>query len=233
MEIAPSHRDDGFHTQTLAEAAKDPQFLQEIVECYIAIFNADGEGEWREAWTPETAAKKLFDVPAEEAARSYLTSWRFIGQLAGFSLVNVDAAETVIPVRELPPSVQTEDHRREAAMHQAWLAGPGAKTCFFREIGIRPEFRIGLEPVVRLMHDPSAAASVDGASFVSFWTSRDSKLFPIVLGLDARAIYDFGDKVRNVLMGDDLACTLRRFRSPLPDMTRMIKERLKQLSPRR
>jgi hypothetical protein len=221
--------EDGFFTQRLSMAAANRRLVADVVAWYIDVFNARGSGEWGEAWTPETAERKLFSGLADVADHSLLTTWRVAGRVVGASIVSVGLTEDVLTVRDLPPGRQ-DGRTLEAVMKNVfWVAGRRQLIAQFREIGIVREFRSGWQPVVRLMMDPGVMTiETWGTSYQLFWTSKRARLYPIMAGVESRVIYDFGDAAGNVLMGDDIKDTRRRLSEDESTVRAMIAERLEQ-----
>lgn len=228
MENALSHRDDGFFTQTLAEALTDAAFIDELVDCFMAVFNASGEGEWQEAWTVESVRNLLINDAPQNAHRVFLATWREGGALAGFSLVEIGGFDEVLRLSDLPPNHRTVEHLEGVKRQIEWLAGPKPVIVNQREIGIRQEFRKGLEPIVRLLLDPMERGPED--AYICNWTSRKAKLMPIILAMDVRVVYDFKDEAQHVFIGEDVKHLRRRLRSGASSVGLMMKERRSHLA---
>ena len=222
MDQASSFKENGFFTQQLSTAAADQSVADEVTDCYMRVFNATGEGEWQESWTKEATLQKLFLDPAADAPRSFLTSWRVNGELAGFGIAFVDDVDKAVALRDLPPGLQTQERLDAIRRNLVWLGGKG-KLCNYRELGIRREFRSGLAPVLQLIHDPLEKSATLGAQFSCCWTSRQSRLFPIISSMDVRMIYDFQDPAGHVLMGEDVAHACRRFSLPPKEVAVMMR----------
>ncbi|KPJ86107.1 hypothetical protein AMJ57_00455 [Parcubacteria bacterium SG8_24] len=216
-----------FEVHRLSDAAADPTVAAETIEAYIRIFNAAGADEWNESWTEAQVRRKLFEETAPEADRCCLTLWRFGGQVAGLSLALLCEPLDSLTVRDLPPSFQGRQHLEGFRKHLSWIAGPKAKLVVYRELGIIPEYRGGLEPIIGLVIEPLSRARRAGANFGCFWTSRRSRLYPLMVGYGLRLIYDFHDPDDHVFMGDDLKNGWRRFRTAPAVARDLIAERLK------
>ncbi len=217
---------DGFRTCGFDRFAADNERLAELVDWYVAVFNARGAGEWGEHWTPETAREKILADVASEAGRTLITTWRAQGALAGVSLVFVDRAADVLKVKDLPPACRDAAVLSSVRAKLSRLLGAATVVAQYRELGIRREFRSGLDPVARLMLDPGLASMEMGAEYVCYWTSKHSRLYPIVLGLSMVPVHDFGDRDGDVLMVGDCAWLSRCLRFPRPLLKAVIALRL-------
>jgi hypothetical protein len=224
LKNAATHRDDGIFTQTLAEAASDPSFIDEMVAWYIGVFNAAGPGEWNEHWTPEEVRRKPFLDAANDGSASIVTSWRKDGVLAGLAVVYVGDADTAVTECDLPTGLRERRHLEAVVERLRWFAG-GTQVAHFRELGILTAYRSGLGPVVRLLVDPLSRAGDAGAEFSCCWTSKGSRLYPLIKGLDVREIHDFCDPDGHILMGDDVASIVRRLRMPEQVILAMLSRR--------
>lgn len=222
MHTANSFRDDGFFTQRLDEAAKDPLFIDEMVDWYIGVFNASGPGEWNEHWTPDEVRRKPFLNVADHGTTTFFATWRVNGVIAGLNCACLGAPRKVVSLTDLPPGLQAAEHLDPIAARLEWFAGHDATVSFYREMGIRKEYRSGLEPVLGLMANAMIAARAAGSTFGCFWTGKDSKFYPIVRGVDIRDIYEFGDPGRHVFCGDGLDDTLRRLAMPKETIMKML-----------
>lgn len=216
---------NGIVTLSLKEIAADASLADDVIGWYIAVFNATGPGEWNEHWTPEQVRQKLFTDTAGEADRSFVAMWRKDGVLAGADIICLMPVETAVTPRDLPPGHQDETTLEAVNRHLLWAAGPGATVAMFRELGIRPEYRKGLEPVIGLTQGVMKAGLDAGATFGCFWTSKASNLFPIMIGYGVDVLYDFGDEKQHVFMGDHLGHSYRRFCASAALAGRMIAER--------
>jgi hypothetical protein len=224
LHDAASHREDGIFSQTLAEAAGDPLFIDEMVGWYIGVFNAAGPGEWNEHWTPEEVRRKPFLDAANDGGTSIVTSWRKDGILAGLAVVYVADADTAVTERDLPAGLREHRHLDAVVSRLRWFSG-STKVAHFRELGILKQHRSGLEPVIRLLVEPLSRAGSAGAEFSCCWTSKGSRLYPLIKGLDIREIHDFGDPDGHILMGDDIASVVRRLRMPEQVILAMLSRR--------
>jgi len=221
--------EDGFFTQRLSLAAASRRLVADVVAWYMDVFNARGSGEWGEAWTPETAELKLFTGLADVADRSLITTWRVDGRVVGAAILSVGLTEDLLTARDLPPGRQ-DSRTLEAVMKNVfWVVGRGRQVAQFREFGIIREYRRGWQPIVRLMMDCGVTAiETLGASYQLFWTGKRARLYPIMAGLGCQVIYDFGDTMGNVLMGDDIFAMRRRLSENEATVRAMIAERLEQ-----
>lgn len=225
----PGHRQDGFFTQEFSQAVQDTDFVDELINWYIQVFNDRSSGEWAESWTPEQVRQKLIIDTAGQWYRSLITSWRHQGDLVGATIVFVERADRVLKRSDLPPGCQTDARLAEVNRHLDWLIGADPLVVQYRELGIVRQFRQGFAPVGKLIADSAAAAIARGARYGCWWTSRQSRLFPIVIGLDCRVAYDFQDDGGNVLMIGECDQTHRRLCQPPAKINQMLAERLKNL----
>ncbi|MEY4744272.1 MAG: hypothetical protein RL272_217 [Candidatus Parcubacteria bacterium] len=216
---------DGIKTLSLKEVAADPRLVDDVIGWYIAVFNAKGPGEWNEDWTPEQVRKKLFEDTAAEADRSFVALWRKDGVLAGVHIICLMPAAGAIIARDLPPGFQDEATVAAVTRQLEWIAGPSAVVAMFRELGIRQEFRKGIDPFLGMTRAILQVGLSAGATFGCFWTSRDSNIFPIMIGYGAEVLYDFGDEKKHVFIGDHFDHSYRRFCAPPASAVRMIAER--------
>jgi len=219
---------NGIQTLSLKEIAADPSLVEDVIGWYIAVFNATGPGEWGENWTPEQVRKKLFEDTAAEADRSFVAMWRKDGVLAGVDIICLMPVADAVTPRDLPPGLQDAATLANVNRHLEWAAGPKATIAMFRELGIRPEHRKGLQPVIGMTQGVMAAGLAAGATYGCFWTSKTSNLYPIMVGYGVDVIYDFGDEKGHVFMGDHLDHSYRRFCAPAPLAGQMIAERSAQ-----
>ncbi|MEK9152278.1 MAG: hypothetical protein AAB692_02835 [Patescibacteria group bacterium] len=212
-----SAQTDGFITLPRQDLLAQPDLADELVDCYIRIFNATGQGEWAENWTPEQVRAKFFG-DTSDADAAFFTLMRAGGELAGLSMVTVESVERMLAARDLPPGLQTEEHLANLKNRLRWFAG-GGSVAFHREFGIRKEFRNGLEYVLPLMCHPQAAARNSGAAFSYCWTSKKlGRLYNITMGLDFRVIYAFNDPMEHVVIGESADLMVRRLRLPVADI---------------
>ena len=214
VKTAASAQADGYFVQRLSEALRDRGFLREVAACYVAIFNARGPGEWSEDWTPESARRKLFEEAAVDADRSYLATWRVRGVLAGLCISYAAPVPRSLRLTDLPPACQQPGCLDAVLAKLSGELGGERVIAQYRELGIRREYRRGLEPVASLMRLPGNPLHDAGASHVIFWTSSRSRLYPIVLGVGFRPFYRFDDPPANVLMIGEAAAIRRRLELP-------------------
>ncbi len=221
--------EDGFFTQRLSLAAASRRLVADVVAWYLEVFNARGFGEWGETWTPASAERKLFTDLADVADRSLITTWRVDGKVVGACILSVGRTEDVLAARDLPPGRQDSRTLEAVMKNVTWVVGRGQCVAQYREIGIIRAYRSGWQPILRLMMDPGVTAiETWGAAYQLFWTGKRARLYPIMAGLECRIIYDFGDAMGNVLMGDDIWATRRRLSEDEATVRAMIAERLEQ-----
>ncbi|HSD12408.1 MAG TPA: hypothetical protein VLC10_02520 [Patescibacteria group bacterium] len=225
MENTASARDDGFFTQPFTGAVSDPALVDEIIGWYIDVFNAVGPDEWNEHWTADEVRKKLFLDTAADAERSFVTTWRSQGRLAGLGIVVV-APVSRFAASDLPPGCQDGSVLSGVRRSLGWLVGPETPILFYREFGLRKEFRGGLAPILRLLGDSLEAGMGIGAEYACCWTSRKKRLYPILVGLDLHLAYAFGDEQDNVLVGDVFPHLLRKIRTSPDEAALHIRERI-------
>jgi hypothetical protein len=226
LDKTDDRRQDGICVTRMSEAVIDGGFVDEIIALYIAIFNSKGEGEWGEQWTSDQVRKKLFEDVAAELGRSLVTTWRVGGALVGFSIVFIDPVATAVAIRDLPPGLQDGNVLAAVNRNLQWITGPDAIILHFREMGIRKEGRGGLAPVTRLLTDPGDVAYAGGATHHCYWTSRRSRLYPIVAAHDFHVVFVFGDTADNVLMSGDLGDALRRLKLSTAQGGAILAERM-------
>ncbi len=219
-------RTDGFETGSFRDYAGDPARAAELIDWYISVFNAKGDGEWGEHWTPDAVRSKLFADIDAEAGRALIATWRVGGDLAGLSLLFVDRAAEVLSLKDLPPACREPAVLAAARDRLVRLVGSDTVVAQYRELGIRCEFRSGLDPVARLMLDPGLASMELGARYVCFWTSKNSRLYPIVIGLSMVPVHDFGDAAGDVLVVGSCAWLSRCLKFPRPLLKAVIAVRL-------
>lgn len=205
-------------TLTMGEVVADRALMDEIIACYIAIFNATGAQEWGEQWTPEAVQKKLFDDVAATQDRTYVTTLRTDGTLTGLSITVLGPASATIVAAELPAGHQTEAEAeavRQAIGRQVAAADPGV--IYFRELGIRQEFRGGLKAVLGLILDAVPLFRAYDPQWAGCWTSRQSRVFSFLSAFQLQVVHDFQDAAGLVFIGNDFAATYERMTGhPLP-----------------
>ena len=102
------------------------------------------------------------------------------------------------------------------------MAGTTATHAYFRELGIVKQHRGGIEPVLGIMLEPCRRGRKEGADFGFYWTSKDSRLYSLMIAFGMRVLYEFGDPERTVLLGDTLENGIRRFSAGKAEIMRHI-----------
>lgn len=226
---ASDHRADGYLTQRMSEAIRCPDFVDDVIDWYIRVFNDQAEGEWAESWTPDQVRKKLFADTASQHDRSFIVSWRDGGVLAGATIIYVDTVDRLLGLADLPPNHQTPEQLADINRHLDWVFGPGVRVAQYRELGVVRQHRQGIGPVGQMIARSLVSAIQEGARYGVWWTSKSSRLFPIVSGLENRVGYDFNDSQGHVLMYGECDQVLRRLNQPEAMIKRMIADRLKRM----
>jgi len=217
---------EGFCTQKLSAVLQDPDLTAEVARCFTAIFSDRGRGEPAEDWEVETVRRKLFLAPAPDAERSYLTTWRLGGVVAGLCLTYFDRVGRSFRLSDLPPGSRDQATLDIVLAKLVEAAGADSLLIQYREMGIRREFRRGLDPVLPLIMGPGEPPHRAGAEYVAFWTSSRSRLYPILVGLGLHPIHRFGDAAGNRLMFGSAALMQRRLSRPAWLIKTMIAGRL-------
>ena len=218
---------NGICVRKLTDAASDEEFVAAFVDCYISVFNSDGDGEWNESWSREQVREKIFGVAPEVAEKTRVVTASLDAVLTGFSVVHVDVMDKALGLQDLPPHLQTQELLTEVKRHLVWLAGEDPVVCNFKEVGIRKEHRQGPSAVMKLFSDAYASSLELGAEFACWWTSRNSRMYYLAMSLDGRLVYDCGDKEGHLMMGEEVKHALRRITTPGKELVRMLGERLK------
>ncbi len=221
-----SPQEEGFCTQKLTAVLQDQRLVTEVAECFTAIFNQRGRGEPAEDWTAETARRKLFLVPAPDTDRSYLTTWRLNGRLAGLCLTIQERAKLAFRLNDLPPGSRSPEMLNLVLAKLVKAAGADSLLIQYREMGIRRECRCGLQPILSLIMGPGGPPLEAGAAYVAFYTSSRSRLYPIVVGLGLQPIHCFDDPADNRLMFGSAVLMQRRLSRPAWLIKAMIAARL-------
>ncbi|MFN2222598.1 MAG: hypothetical protein ACK2UH_08610 [Candidatus Promineifilaceae bacterium] len=226
------HRQDGFFTERLSEALGDPLFADELVDWYMRVFNDQTEGEWAENWTPELARQKLLIDTAGQHDQTIINGWRDNGQLAGVMIGYLDRVDRVIHLTDLPPGFQTAKKLAELNSHLEWLMGTDALVVQYRELGIIRQHRQGTA-VFRIFADAAKAAVDAGVRYGCWWTSRNSRVYQIDVGLGCHLAYDFHDPQQIVLMYTEGDQFLRRVTQSPGRMRQMMAARVANLEPQK
>jgi hypothetical protein len=215
MTIAASFNDEGFFTQTMAEMVKNPKDIDELVGAYLAVFNATGPGEWNESWTADCARRALVDGAAAWLDCTCVTTWRSGGTLAGFSIALWSPPACFDWEQLVPPSLRGRAAPDAVSRSVLAVAGSAPALVFFRDLGIRPECRTGLQPIRELLAGNFRAAIPAGATFGCFRTSMHCRLFPIMASAGISVVYTFNDPAGYVIMARELVPAAAELKLPL------------------
>ena len=121
----------------------------------------------------------------------------------------------------------------EVKKHLDWLIGPDTAIAHYRELGIIRKYRNGIEPVYQLFAHSLPEENTSEVQHSCFWTSKKSRLFPIMTGLGGCIAYNFDDEMHNVFMFYECAQSYRQMKMPIKKIAAMIAARCRQLGVRR
>jgi len=200
---------------TLAQIENDPVLATALIDAYIATFNAVGDGEWAESWTPESVRQKLFGVAEEIRKTTAVALYRVDGAIVGFTIAAVGTIPEIVTLKDLPAGLQTAEHLKGVHDVCSWIGGGlDGRSVFVREMGILPTYRGGLAPVIGMLLRCVSDCVAFGAEFGCLWTNKASKIYAIVKALAVRDAYRFGDHEEHILLADSAPLFVRRLKRP-------------------
>ncbi|MDD5252253.1 MAG: hypothetical protein PHT12_06565 [Patescibacteria group bacterium] len=201
--------EDGIFTQTVAELMGRPRFVDELVEAYMAVFNAVGPGEWHEAHTPDGARRLLVDDSASEANQTHVTTWRQDGGIRGFSVV-LCLPKGRFDWRHLVPATIRGSGLPGGLLEAMEASSRNASgIAYFKELGVVQEHRKGIRPMREILACGYRIAVEANADFMCCRTSKRSSFFLLMSKVGVPTVFDFNDAVGHVIMADGL-CLVRQ-----------------------
>jgi len=185
--------------------------LTAIANCYLQVFNTQGEFEWGEKWNIKNIQKLL-----ERMIYKRSLGERFIGSILidtnpeeniaavhGFCLgLFMDGAEK-LRLEDMPFHI-FKTTKIEALRRLKQILSPEKQFVFLRELGISKEKRGGLLQIMRLIATALKFAGKDGEKVI-FWTSEKTNLYYLVIGTGAKIIHQCNDPKRHIFLEYDLS----------------------------
>jgi len=166
-------------------------FLKEkVAEAFIKVFS---ERPWNENWLKEEVLAKM---DRELTENSFIVVLRGNENfpVAGFCwgrILKVDELET-----HIEPALGVKPIGLENSIRK--LAGKDERILYFHEFAILRQFRRGIEPLRFLLLPSLQFGWLQGVNKTLFWTSPESKIFPLSLYMGYRPILETKAKEKKI-----------------------------------